>query len=158
MKLLSLFVRHKLFIVHVTSQMMLILRVSVIKDAKLVNVYHSSVLCLDFLAFLYFFSLLFLVLFLFCLVKNFENFCLYYHSFVSKFKTAFAIWCFTIWLIYKHTTYSPILQYTDKLIYEMLKLNFLENFTFLSLQYSDNVLISVNYQVFYNIPLKLSKK
>lgn len=55
MKLLSLFVRHKLFIVHVTSQMMLILRVSFIKDAKLVNVYHSSVLCLDFLAFFYFF-------------------------------------------------------------------------------------------------------
>lgn len=55
MKPLSLFVRHKLFIVHVTSQMMLILRVSFIKDAKLVNVYHSSVLCLDFLAFLYFF-------------------------------------------------------------------------------------------------------
>lgn len=91
MKLLSLFVRHKLFIVHVTSQMMLILRVSFIKDAKLVNVYHSSVLWLDFLAFLYFFSLLFLVLFLFYLIKNFENFCLYYHSFVSKFKTAFAI-------------------------------------------------------------------
>lgn len=55
MKLLSLFVRHKLFIVHVTSQMMLILRVSFIKDSKLVNVYHSSVLCLDFLAFFYFF-------------------------------------------------------------------------------------------------------
>lgn len=105
-------------------------------------------------------SYFFLVLFLFCLIKNFENFCLYYHSFVSKFKTAFAIMLLPS---DKYRNIQHILLSRSTLmtfICEMLMLNFFENFTFLSLLYSDNVLISIKYfnKVFHNIPLKLSKK